>query len=79
MSYSFQSPQKNAMQYSNNINGYKLEQVLGRGGFGVVYKATSLAKSTAGKQVAIKLAGIRLILDKQSSNESAAFDKTSCE
>jgi serine/threonine protein kinase len=56
MSYSFQSPQKNAMQYSNNINGYKLEQILGRGGFGVVYKATSLAKSTAGKQVAIKLA-----------------------
>lgn len=56
--FSFQSPQKSNLRYDNRINGYDVKEEIGKGGFGVVYRAISLNKSTSGKNVAIKMVDI---------------------
>ena len=55
MDYSFTSPQKSTVKYSNNINDYRLDQILGKGGFGTVYSAVSKCKASAGTQIAVKM------------------------
>ncbi|KAJ3314741.1 hypothetical protein HDV04_005747 [Boothiomyces sp. JEL0838] len=53
--YSFVSPQKSLIRFANQINGYDLKEVIGKGGFGIVYRAISKSSGSLGKQVAIKL------------------------
>ncbi|KAJ2997891.1 hypothetical protein HDV02_005076 [Globomyces sp. JEL0801] len=54
--YTFISPQKNLIRYPNHIEGYQIISVLGKGGFGVVYRAkikqnqTSVAIKTINKK-----------------------------
>jgi polo-like kinase 4 len=61
MAYSFQSPQKSQIRYANHIKvsqthkGYQIQEQIGKGGFGVVYRATSQTKGSMGKELAIKM------------------------
>ncbi len=55
MPYSFQSPQKSQIRYSNHIKGYQIQEQIGKGGFGVVYRAISQTPGSLGKELAIKM------------------------
>lgn len=55
MDYTFQSPQKSHLRYANNINGYEIKEEIGKGGFGIVYRAISQSKGSFQQQVAIKM------------------------
>ena len=55
MQYQFTSPQKQKLTFGNSINDYKVHEVLGKGGFGTVYRATSVISASKGKIVAIKI------------------------
>ncbi|KAI8802483.1 hypothetical protein BJ742DRAFT_873207 [Cladochytrium replicatum] len=46
---------KAVTRFSNRIKDYQLNELLGRGGFATVYRATSLHSETLGQQVAIKI------------------------
>ena len=71
--YSFTSPQKILKQYSNNIDDYEIHEILGKGGFGIVYRALSKATGSFKKEVAIKMIDKRkmkeLNLTKRVANE----------
>jgi hypothetical protein len=38
-----------------SVQGYQVEELLGKGGFGIVHRAKSLHKASFGEEVAIKM------------------------
>lgn len=71
--FSFSSPLKTMKQFPNNINDYDLHEVLGKGGFGTVYRATSKTVQSKGISVALKL------INKQQMKEQHLTKRTANE